>query len=78
MATTPTATLGSAVAYFQTIPGEVLAAIISGEIDAAAVAAHELASRGLGERGQWIGFKKAAEIHAETIARQPAVTTALK
>ena len=34
-----------------------------GEIDLNRIAREELASRGLGLRGEWVGFQKAREIH---------------
>jgi hypothetical protein len=44
---------------FQTFDTDVLLAIAKGEISAVDVAKHELASRGLGAQGTWIGFDRA-------------------
>ena len=42
---------------------ELLVKILSGEIDPRALAAAEMASRGLDAAGKWVGFKRANEIH---------------
>ncbi len=39
------------------------AAAARGEIDLNLIAKEELASRGLGLRGEWVGFQKSREIH---------------
>lgn len=37
--------------------------IAEGKIDARELAKKELANRGLGKKGEWVGFDKAAELH---------------
>lgn len=48
--------------YFQTLPTELLRAIALGEVDAQALAGEQLASRGLDQRGRWVGFERAARV----------------
>lgn len=40
-----------------------LAAAVRGEIDLNALAAEELANRGVDRSGRWVGFPQAAKIH---------------
>ncbi len=40
-----------------------LAAATRGEVDLNALAAEELANRGVDRAGRWVGFPRAAEIH---------------
>ena len=40
-----------------------LAAVVRGEVDLQALAAEELANRGVDRAGRWVGFPRAAEIH---------------
>lgn len=47
----------------QLLSSAVLAAVAQGKLDLNLVARHELASRGQNERGQWVGFDRAAQIH---------------
>ncbi|MCL5884722.1 MAG: hypothetical protein M1377_05195, partial [Deltaproteobacteria bacterium] len=51
------------VLFIQTTEAKVLAAIARGEIDLNRIAREELANRGLGLHGEWVGFKAAAKIH---------------
>ena len=51
------------VGFIQIAPAKVLAAVARGEIDLNRIAREELAARGLGLRGEWVGFQKAREIH---------------
>ncbi len=49
--------------FIQIAPAKVLAAAARGEIDLNRIAKEELASRGLGRNGEWVGFEKARKIH---------------
>ena len=51
------------VGFIQIADTKVLAAVARGEIDLNRIAREELASRGLGLHGEWIGFQKARTIH---------------
>jgi len=51
------------IGFIQIAPAKVLAAVARGEIDLNRIAREELASRGLGLRGEWVGFEKARETH---------------
>ena len=51
------------IGFIQIADAKVLAAVARGEIDLNRIAREELANRGLGLRGEWVGFKKAREIH---------------
>jgi len=51
------------IGFIQTAPTKVLAAVARGEIDLNRIAREELAARGLGLHGEWVGFQKAREIH---------------
>ena len=48
---------------FQGTYTELLVKAAKGEIDLNELAKSELAARGLDQHGEWVGFKKAAEIH---------------
>jgi len=51
------------VGFIQIADAKVLAAVARGEIDLNRIAREELANRGLGLHGEWVGFKAAAKIH---------------
>ena len=51
------------IGFIQIAETKVLAAVARGEIDLNRIAREELASRGLGLHGEWVGFEKAREIH---------------
>lgn len=51
------------IGFIQIADAKVLAAIARGEIDLNRIAREELANRGLGRNGEWVGFKAAAKIH---------------
>lgn len=51
------------VGFIQTALTKVLAAAARGEIDLNRLAREELASRGLDEQGNWVGFDRAKQIH---------------
>jgi hypothetical protein len=51
------------IGFIQIAPAKVLAAVARGEIDLNRIAREELASRGLGLRGEWVGFDRARKIH---------------
>jgi hypothetical protein len=51
------------IGFIQIADAKVLAAVARGEIDLNRIAREELAARGLGLRGEWVGFQKAREIH---------------
>ena len=53
------------IGFIQIAPAKVLAAVARGEIDLNRIAREELASRGLGLNGEWVGFEKARRIHLE-------------
>ncbi|MBK6911384.1 MAG: hypothetical protein IPH10_10730 [bacterium] len=48
---------------FQMTATELLVKILSGEIDPRALAAEEMANRGLDATGKWVGLKRASEIY---------------
>lgn len=45
--------------YLQTIPANILAAVVRGDVDLNELARHELTSRGLNPEGEWVGFQEA-------------------
>jgi len=47
---------------FQLTHRELLLQALRGEIDLLALARREMADRGLGKNGEWVGFKKADKI----------------
>ena len=47
---------------FQTVPSALLLAIVSGDLDADALARAELSNRGEDKDGRWVGFDRSAEI----------------
>jgi hypothetical protein len=51
------------IGFIQIADAKVLAAVARGEIDLNRIAREELASRGLGLHGEWVGFQKARTIH---------------
>ena len=51
---------------FSTTATSLLLAITDGLIDPVALAHQTLASRGLNENGEWVGFERAAQIHGVT------------
>jgi hypothetical protein len=51
------------IGFIQIADAKVLAAVARGEIDLNLIAREELAARGLGLHGEWVGFKKARTIH---------------
>ena len=53
------------IGFIQIAPAKVLAAVARGEIDLNRIAREELAARGLGLNGEWVGFEKARRIHLE-------------
>lgn len=48
--------------HLQPLPTELLKAMAKGEVDARAIAAQLMASRGLDRDGKWVGFERAAAI----------------
>ena len=53
------------IGFIQIAEAKVLAAVARGEIDLNRIAREELAFRGLGLNGEWVGFEKARRIHLE-------------
>jgi len=51
------------VGFIQIADAKVLAAVARGEIDLNRIAREELAARGLGLNGEWVGFQTARTIH---------------
>jgi hypothetical protein len=51
------------IGFIQIADAKVLAAVARGEIDLNRIAREELAARGLGLHGDWVGFEKALTIH---------------
>lgn len=51
------------IGFIQIAKTKVLLAIARGEIDLNRIAKEELAARGLGLNGEWVGFEKARTIH---------------
>ena len=51
------------IGFIQIADAKVLAAVARGEIDLNRIAREELAARGLGLHGEWVGFEKARTIH---------------
>jgi len=64
-------TAREAIGHFQTLPDDVLAAIVRGDLNAVALAARELQSRGLDQHGEWVGFSKAPSVHRRALSAQP-------
>ncbi|OHC66983.1 MAG: hypothetical protein A3H93_18140 [Rhodocyclales bacterium RIFCSPLOWO2_02_FULL_63_24] len=50
------------IGFIQLADVEVLAAVARGEIDLNQIAREELASRGLDDRGRWVGFERARPV----------------
>ena len=51
------------IGFIQIADTKVLLMVAKGEVDLNLVAREELANRGLGLNGKWVGFQKAREIH---------------
>jgi hypothetical protein len=51
------------IGFIQIADTKVLAAVARGEIDLNRIAREELANRGLGLNGEWVGFERARQIH---------------
>ena len=51
------------IGFIQIAATKVLVAVVRGEIDLNRIAREELAARGLGIHGEWVGFQKARQIH---------------
>ena len=51
------------IGFIQIADAKVLAAVARSEIDLNRIAREELAARGLGLHGEWVGFEKARTIH---------------
>lgn len=51
------------IGFIQIAEAKVLAAAARGKIDLNRIAREELASRGLGLQGEWVGFDQARKIH---------------
>ncbi len=51
------------IGFIQIAEAKVLAAVARGEIDLNRIAREELANRGLGRHGEWVGFQRARQIH---------------
>ena len=51
------------IGFIQIADAKVLAAVARGEIDLNRIAREELAARGLGLNGEWVGFQAARTIH---------------
>ena len=51
------------IGFIQIADAKVLAAVARGEIDLNRIAREELAHRGLGLHGEWVGFQRARQIH---------------
>ena len=51
------------IGFIQIADAKILAAVARGEIDLNRIAREELAARGLGLNGEWVGFKAAHKIH---------------
>lgn len=47
---------------FNSIDSDLVLGVASGRIDAKAIAAEQMASRGLGLGGQWVGFEAARKV----------------
>ena len=51
------------IGFIQTALTKVLAAAARGELDLNRLAREELAARGLDDKGTWVGFPRAKQIH---------------
>ncbi|MCX7144366.1 MAG: hypothetical protein NT123_25710 [Proteobacteria bacterium] len=51
------------VGFIQIAMTKVLAAVARGELDLNRLAREELAARGLNNKGVWVGFERAKQIH---------------
>jgi hypothetical protein len=52
------------VGFIQIALTKVLAAAARGELDLNRLAREELAARGLDDKGEWVGFDRAKQIHS--------------
>jgi hypothetical protein len=52
------------IGFIQIALTKVLAAVARGELDLNRLAREELASRGLDDKGIWVGFDRAKQIHS--------------
>jgi len=66
------------VGFIQIAPAKVLAAVARGEIDLNRIAREELASRGLGLHGEWVGFEMARKLHGVDLKGGTTMTDELK
>ena len=55
------------IGFIQIAEAKVLAAVARGEIDLNRIAREELAARGLGLHGKWVGFKAARKVHGVAV-----------
>ena len=51
------------IGFIQIAQARVLAAVARGELDLNRLAREELAARGLDDKGVWVGFERAKQIH---------------
>ena len=51
------------LAFIQIASVRVLATVVAGELDLNLLAREELISRGLDEKGRWVGFDRARQAH---------------
>ena len=51
------------IGFIQIAQARVLAAVARGELDLNRLAREELAARGLDDKGMWVGFDRAKQIH---------------
>ena len=51
------------IGFIQVAQARVLAAVARGELDLNRLAREELAARGLDDKGVWVGFERAKQIH---------------
>ncbi len=49
--------------HMQTVPTAILSAFVRGDLDLMLCVRAELAARGLGLHGEWIGFEEAMRLH---------------
>lgn len=52
------------IGFIQIALTKVLAAVARGELDLNRLAREELAARGLDDKGTWVGFDRAKQIHS--------------
>ncbi len=61
------------IGFIQIAEAKVLAAVARGEIDLNRIAREELANRGLGKNGEWVGFERARDVHGLVAHPLPSV-----